>query len=70
MEKQSVRYVSDDKGEITAVIVPIDLWREIGSGHDETEHLLSSTSMKNRLLESIKRNDDISLEDARDRVGL
>ena len=73
MEKQNVRYVSDDKGDITDVIVPIDLWRKIETHQDETEYLLSSEPMKNRLLESIRRNEDISLEDARDRgtpIGL
>ena len=70
MEKQNVRYVSDDNGKITDVIVPINLWREIGSGQDETEYLLSSEPMKNRLLESIRRNENLSLEDTRARVGL
>jgi hypothetical protein len=70
MEKQNVRYVSDDNGKITDVIVPIDLWREIGSGQDDTEYLLSSEPMKNRLLESIKRDENISLEDASARIGL
>ena len=70
MEKQNVRYVSDDNGEITDVIVPIGLWKKIGIGQDETEYLLSSEPMKNRLLESIRRNEEISLEDSRARVGL
>jgi hypothetical protein len=70
MEKQNVRYVSDDNGEITDVIVPIDLWKKLGIGQDETEYLLSSEPMKNRLLESIRRNENISLEDTRARVGL
>ena len=70
MEKQNVRYVSDDKGDITDVIVPIDLWKKLGIGQDETEYLLSSEPMKNRLLESIRRNEEISLEDARVRAGL
>ena len=70
MEKQNVRYVSDDNGKITDVIVPIGLWKKLGIGQDETEYLLSSESMKNRLLESIRRNEDISLEDTRARVGL
>ena len=64
MEKQNVSYVSDDKGEITDVIVPINLWRKIETHQDETEYLLSSEPMKNRLLEAIRRNEDISLEDA------
>lgn len=70
MEKQNVRYVSDNKGDITDVIVPIDLWRKIEAHQDDTEYLLSSEPMKNRLLESIRRNENISLEDTRARVGL
>ena len=70
MGKQNVRYVSDDSGEITDVIVPIALWRQLGIDEDETEYLLSSEPMKNRLMESIKRNEEISLEDACERAGL
>ncbi len=70
MMKQNVRYVSDDNGEITDVIVPIALWKQLEIGQDETEYLLSSEPMKKRLLESIIRNENISLEDARARAGL
>ena len=69
MEKQSIHYVSDNNGTITYVIVPIDLWEKLEVSQDETEYLLSSELMKNRLLRSIRRNENISLEDTCARVG-
>jgi hypothetical protein len=44
---------SDKNGEQTAVIVPIELWREIES-EKETAYLLKSRKMKNRLRTSLK----------------
>src|SRR6266550_4102509 len=49
-----IQYVSDESGEPTAVIVPIELWREIES-EKETAYLLKSESMKRRLLEAKDR---------------
>ncbi len=50
MESQTeIRYVSDAAGKPVAVIVPIDLWREIESER-ETAYLLKSDAMKQRLL--------------------
>lgn len=36
-----IQYVSDESGEPTAVIVPIELWREIES-EKETAYLLKA----------------------------
>ena len=44
-----IQYVSDESGEPTAVIMPIELWREIES-EKETAYLLKRESMKRRLL--------------------
>ena len=43
-----IQYVSDESGNPTAVIVPIELWREIES-EKETAYLLKSENMKRRL---------------------
>jgi len=49
MEGQAdIRYVSDAAGNPVAVIVPIDLWREIESER-ETAYLLKSEAMRQRL---------------------
>ncbi|HEV7797446.1 MAG TPA: hypothetical protein VGO73_04785 [Pyrinomonadaceae bacterium] len=49
-----IQYVSDESGQPTAVIVPIELWREIES-EKETAYLLKSENMKRRLLEAKAR---------------
>lgn len=48
---EDIQYVSDEEGRPTAVLIPIDLWREIAAER-ETRHLLSSETMKQRLLEA------------------
>jgi PHD/YefM family antitoxin component YafN of YafNO toxin-antitoxin module len=65
----NVQYVSDDDGKEIAVIVPIELWREIESER-ETAYLLRSEAMKKRLLEAKDRMGGISLDDARKKLGI
>jgi PHD/YefM family antitoxin component YafN of YafNO toxin-antitoxin module len=64
-----VQYVSDDRGNAVAVIVPIELWREIESER-ETAYLLQSDAMRKRLLEAKARTGGISLDDARKTLGI
>ena len=61
MENAEIQIVSNDAGEPTAVIVPIELWREIASER-ETAYLLKSETMKQRLLAARKRREGLSLE--------
>jgi antitoxin YefM len=56
-------------GEPTAVIVPIELWREIESER-ETAYLLRSETMKTRLLAAKERQDGISFEAAVEKLGI
>ena len=49
MANTEIQIVSNESGEPTAVIVPIELWREIESER-ETAYLLKSETMKRRLL--------------------
>ena len=42
-----IQYISDENNNITGVIVPIELWREIES-EKETAYLLKSEKMKKR----------------------
>ena len=69
MTQASLQFVLDENGQTTSVIVPIDLWREIESER-ETAYLLKSKTMKKRLLEAKKRSDGISLEQAREKLGI
>ena len=64
-----LQYVSDEEGNPTAVIVPIDVWREISSER-ETAYLLQSEAMKRRLLEARERREGVSLEEVRKKLGI
>jgi hypothetical protein len=64
-----IQYVSDESGNPTAVIVPIELWREIES-EKETAYLLKSENMKRRLLEAKERQTGIPLEEALEKLGI
>ena len=64
-----IQYVSDESGNATAVIVPIELWREIES-EKETAYLLKSENMKRRLLEAKDRQTGIPFEEAREKLGI
>ena len=64
-----VQYVSDADGNAIAVIVPIEVWREIESER-ETAYLLKSETMRKRLLEAKDRIGGISLDDARKKLGI
>ena len=69
MGRANIQYVSDEKGNPTSVIVPIELWREIQS-EKETAYLLKSKMMKTRLLEAKKRREGIPFEVAREKLGV
>lgn len=64
-----IQYVSDETGQPTAVIVPIELWREIES-EKETAYLLKSENMKRRLLEAKERQTGIPFEEAIEKLGI
>ena len=61
MPDTDIQIVSNEAGEPTAVIVPIELWREIASER-ETAYLLRSEAMKRRLLAAAQRQDGLSLD--------
>ena len=69
MSATDIQYVSDEHGQSVAVIVPIELWREIQSER-ETAYLLKSENMKQRLLEAKDRQDGISFEEACEKLGI
>jgi len=69
MTEYTLQFLTDENGNKTNVVVPIDLWREIESER-ETAYLLKSKTMKKRLLEAKKRTDGIPLEQAREKLGI
>ncbi len=64
-----IQYISDDQNNITGVIVPIDLWKEIES-EKETAYLLKSESMKKRLMEAKNRKEGIPFDEACEKLGV
>ena len=64
-----IQYISDENNNITGVIVPIELWREIES-EKETAYLLKSEKMKKRLLEAKDRKEGIPFDDACEKLPL
>lgn len=69
MNISDLKYISDDKGERIAVIVPIEVWEEL-TGKDETSYLLQSETMRERLLAAKNRQTGISLEEACEKLGI
>jgi PHD/YefM family antitoxin component YafN of YafNO toxin-antitoxin module len=70
MADSGIQYVStSENGEPTAVIVPIELWREIESER-ETAYLLGSEKMRERLLRARDRQTGIPLEEALEKLGI
>ncbi len=65
----SIQYISNENNQITGVIVPIDLWREL-QGEKETAYLLENAAMRERLLAARQREEGISLEDACEKFGI
>ena len=64
-----IQYVADEDGNTVAAIVPIELWHEIESER-ETAYLLKSENMKRRLLEAKNRDEGISFDEAREKLGV
>lgn len=69
MPDTDIQIISNEAGEPTAVIIPIELWREIASER-ETAYLLKSETMKERLLAAAKRQNGLSLEAVVEKLGI
>ena len=64
-----IQYITDENNQVTGVIVPIDLWREIES-EKETAYLLKSDAMKTRLLDAKNRKEGIPFDEACEKLGV
>jgi predicted RNA polymerase sigma factor len=65
----AIQYVLDEQGNTTAVIVPIELWRELQSER-ETAYLLKSNAMKQRLIEAKNHQEGIPFEAVRAKLRI
>lgn len=69
----SIQYISDENGNFTGVIVPIELWIELCheiESEEETTYLLKSDAMKQRLLEAKKSKKGIPFEEVCEKLGI
>ena len=64
-----IQYISDEEGNPTGVIVPIEIWREIAAER-ETAYLLRSGTMRQRLLEARERREGIPFDEVRQKLGI
>jgi hypothetical protein len=64
-----IQYISDENKNITGVIVPIALWKELQS-EKETAYLLKSEAMKRRLLSAKNRKKGIPFDEACKKLGV
>jgi hypothetical protein len=64
-----IQYISDDQNNVTGVIVPIDLWKEIES-EKATAYLLKSAAMKKRLIDAKNRKEGIPFDKACEDLGV
>ena len=69
MDQHGIQYISDEEGNPTGVIIPIDLWHEIISER-ETAYLLKSAAMKQRLLQAKNCRDGIPFEVVREKLEI
>lgn len=69
METIDLQYITDSEGEQVSVVIPIATWRDISS-ELETAYILSSPTMKKRLLEAKERTGGMSLEEVRAQLDL
>lgn len=69
MSEVEVQFVANDHGDVTGVIVPIALWREV-MAELETHHLLKSEAMKARLLEARAHTGGLDLGEVLGQLGL
>jgi PHD/YefM family antitoxin component YafN of YafNO toxin-antitoxin module len=69
MATGEIQIVSNEQGEPTAVIVPIELWRDIESER-ETAYLLKSETMRQRLLAAKQRHGGFSIEAVVEKLGI
>jgi PHD/YefM family antitoxin component YafN of YafNO toxin-antitoxin module len=72
-----IQYVTDDIGNPTAVVVPIDEWDAllkkayaVEPSRNDTEYLLQNEEMKKRLLEAKERSGGRTWEEVKDALDL
>ncbi|MCP4023423.1 MAG: hypothetical protein GY729_16380 [Desulfobacteraceae bacterium] len=73
----NIQYITNDTGDTTAVIVPIEEWDailfklyQVEPERNDTEYLLQSETMKKRLTEAKNRSGGRSWEEVKNALDL
>ena len=73
----NIQYITNDTGDTTAVIVPIEEWDailfklyQVEPERNDTEYLLQSETMKKRLIEAKNRSGGMSWEEVKNALDL
>ena len=69
MPNTDIQIVSNEAGEPTTVLVPIELWREMASER-ETAYLLGSETTRQRILAAAQRTAGLSLDAVVEKLGM
>ncbi|MBM2816683.1 MAG: hypothetical protein HW421_3445 [Ignavibacteria bacterium] len=66
---RDIQYLSDTKGKIKSVLVPLKLWESLVS-ESETRYIMKSNKMKSRLDESRSRKSYQKKEEVYEKLGI
>ena len=69
MPQTQLQYIRNMEGKPIAVVLPIEFWRSIFP-MDETQYLNSSEKMRQRLIESLGRDEGYSFEEVHEKLGI
>lgn len=69
MSQTQLQYIRNMEGKPIAVVLPIEFWRSLFP-MDETQYLNSSEKMRQRLIESLGRNEGYSLQEVYEKLGI
>ncbi len=69
MLQTQLQYIRNMEGKPIAVVLPIEFWRSVFP-MDETQYLNSSEKMRQRLIESLGRDEGYSLEEVYEKLGI
>lgn len=67
--RKEIQYITDSKGVISSVIIPVEIWNKI-KYLDETEYLLHSKNNEKILMEALNRHNYIPKEVVYERFGI
>jgi len=67
---RNIRFVSDSRGKLTDLIVPIEVWREIERRLDPPAEDWPNELTRQRILQAIKREKSIPLDKILKKLGV